>query len=832
MALCMVLRNLSFCSSSMHGIKQQQATSVSSMKAPYEGLRVLDLSDRHSGAFAARLFGDFGAEVILVESREGHSLRREPPFLDGKPGPDRSVMHAFNNWNKKSVVVDEPEEFADFVAGADVVITTSNPLRTLPSLSNDAIHICITAHGLASPLSGKPGNNLTISARTGWSFINRYRGEPPLQMPRNQTGYIGGVLGYICGAAALRRRKSGTSAEVVDVSELEAFMLTVHPWGVRSVYANAGESNGSSGIRPRGRAGPLWDAADGRMNFGIADFRNWSQAMEVLKLPEIGKISELVPDIGRHSKDLRFVTRAIAESLPSVSRWPTFHKLARLRCLTGVMQDIQDLVGNEQLLARDFIVETQVDGKTVRAPGAPGKLQPSPWKLHSQAPKIDEHHGQTAMKKGQVLYNKEEPSLSEKELSVGPLSGVRVLSFGQAWSGTFSTELLALLGADVVQLGSIKRPDVFRRLTGSVPDGVLDSDRLQHPLNTQGEYNSVNLNKREVTLDLGQEVGRELLWKLIPKFDILVDNFRPTVMPSWGFTMEKLQEIKSDVIWASVSGYGQSGPYWDYPANGATTEPMSGLSSLHGYEGDLGMNTAGLYPDPVSGYFLVASIMAALTHRDQTGEAQRIDLSMMEALAHVCGDAVIEFDVTGKIPRPGGNHHPRIAPHNCYDAADGQWLVIATETEAAWLSLIKHIGDSRLFADKFATMKSRKINEVSLDTILGEWCASQNADSAERELGRLGVSVARVRTLYELFEKPESNFVESGFFSFIDHPETGPTWLPGRPWRFSAAEGSPLRPSPCVGEHSKEVLMNELDLTEKDYQTLVAKGITGTVYES
>ena len=167
------------------------------MKAPYEGLRVLDLSDRHSGAFAARLFGDFGAEVILVESREGHSLRREPPFLHGKPGPDRSVMHAFNNWNKKSVVVDEPEEFADFVAGADVVITTSNPLRKLPSLSNDAIHICITAYGLASPLSGTSGNNLTISARTGWSFINRYRGEPPLQMPRNQTGYIGGVLGYL-----------------------------------------------------------------------------------------------------------------------------------------------------------------------------------------------------------------------------------------------------------------------------------------------------------------------------------------------------------------------------------------------------------------------------------------------------------------------------------------------------------------------------------------------------------------------------------------------------------------------------------------------------------
>ena len=802
------------------------------MKSPYQGLRVLDLSDRHSGAFAARLFGDFGAEVILVESCEGHPLRGEPPFLEGKPGSDRSVMHSFVNWNKKSIVVKNDHEFSMLIASADIVITTAAPTGQLSSLSGDAVHVCITAHGLESPLSEMAGNNLTISARTGWSFINRYRGEAPLQMPHNQTGYVGGILGYICGAAALIRRNADVVAECVEVSELEAFALTVHPWGVRSVYANSGESNGSSGIRPRGRAGPLWDAADGRMNFGIADFRNWTEAMDVLQLPDIGSMSELIPDIGRHSQDLRFVTRAVAESLPKIKRWPTFHQLARLRCLTGVMQDIEDLVSNEQLLARDFIIDVEIDSQSVRAPGAPAKLQPSPWQIYRPAPKIDEHYDHLIRQHPKSGESKKNVCLSPEQLAEGPLSGIRVLSFGQAWSGTFATELLALLGADVVQLGSIKRPDVFRRLTGTVPDGVLDASRLQHPLNTQGEYNSVNLNKRELTLDLNQEVGRELLWKLIPKFDILVDNFRPTVMPSWGFSIEKLQEIHPGVIWASVSGYGESGPYWDYPANGATTEPMSGLSSLHGYEGDFGMNTAGLYPDPVSGYFLVAAIMAALAHRDRTGEVQRVDLSMMEALAHICGDAFMEFDATGKVPRPRGNHHPRISPHNCYHAADGHWLAVATETEVAWNNLVQHIDDSRLSSEKFSTMELRKINEVSLDTIIGEWCISQNADLAERKLGMLGVTAARVRTLYELFDKPESDLVESGFLSLIDHPETGPTWLPGRPWRYSAAKASNIRHAPCVGEHSKEILMGELDLTESEYQSLVETGVTGTAYKS
>ena len=151
----------------------------------------------------------------------------------------------------------------------------------------------------------------------------------------------------------------------------------------------------------------------------------------------------------------------------------------------------------------------------------------------------------------------------------------------------------------MVQVGSLHRPDVFRRLSDQVPAGVVDNSRWQHPLNTQGQYNSVNLHKREVTLDLRQERGRELMWELLPRFDILVDNFRPTVMPSWGITLGKLHELRPGMIWASISGYGESGPYREYPANGATTEPMAGFSSLHGYEGDPGMNSGGLYPDPV-----------------------------------------------------------------------------------------------------------------------------------------------------------------------------------------------------------------------------------------
>ena len=126
-------------------------------------------------------------------------------------------------------------------------------------------------------------------------------------------------------------------------------------------------------------------------------------------------------------------------------------------------------------------------------------------------------------------------------------------------------------------------------------------------------------------------------------------------------------------------------------------------------------------------------------------------------------------------------------------------------------------------------MAARKANEAQLDAIIAEWCAGEDAFAAEEALGKLGVSVARVVPLYELYSRPDPNFLSSGFVTRVDHPEAGATWLPGRPWRFSAAASSPVRASPCVGQHSREVLAEELGIGDAEYNDLVAAGITGTL---
>jgi len=802
------------------------------MSRPFEGVRVLDLSDRLSGAFAARLFGDFGADVALAEPRAGHPLRGEPPFLDDRPGVDRSVLHAYVNWNKRSVVLDDDAQLPALIAGCDVVVTTGSPLspvvtRALSALRADGVHLSVTPHGLDGPLAAVPGNNLTASARTGWAYINGYLDEPPLQMPRHQSGYIGGVAGFVGAAAALRRRGATEQYEQVDVSEVEAFALTVHPWSIAAIYEDIGWSRGPAGGKTRGEPGPLWRTRDGQINFGLGDWHNWPQAMRLLNLPELADREDLQSDVGRHSKDLSAVVAGAAREVASMERWPLFHALAGIRCQSGVVQDIEDLMHAPQLAAREFLTQTRMEGRAIRVAGAPAKMAPPTWQLHRPAPTLgdggDDAAGWTP--RTSLAQRAVEPPSGE-----GPLAGIRVLSFGQAWSGTFGTELLALLGADVVQIETLTRHDVWRRVRGQVPAGIVDPARTQHPQNTQGLYNSVNLNKRAITLDLSQPRGRELFWQLLPNFDVLADNFRPTVLPGWGMTLETLHAVRPGIVYASISAYGADGPLREYPGNGASTEPMSGLSSLHGYEGDPGMNTGGLYPDPVAAYFFAASVVAALHQRDRTGEPQRIDLAMTEAVAVACGDAIAEYDATGRVPRPMGNRHARIAPHNMYEARDGEWLALAAESEEAWRALAQHLGRPALTSEpRFATMAARKANEAAVDELLGAWVATQEAGAAEQALGAIGVTAARVVPFYDLYSRPDPNLAARGFIAPVDHPEAGTTLLPGRPWRFSSVAAAPLRPSPCVGQHSREVLREELGIGDEEYEALVAAGITGTL---
>lgn len=811
------------------------------MAVAFEGVRVVDLSDRLSGAYAARMFGDFGAEVILAEPSRGHGLRHEAPFLDDEPGIERGLLHAYANWNKRSIVPQSHDELMQIVASADVIVTSAQPpwtgelAETISAIDGRAIHLSITPHGLQGPLASVAGNNLTACARTGWCSINGRRDEPPLQLPNRQTGYIAGVAGFVGGAAALLRSRMCGVGERVDVSEIEALALTNAPWAILGLFLGGERLDyGPAGGRPRDVPGPLWKTADGAINFGYGDWAKWREAMMFLGLPELAEDERFEPVLGRNQQDTRPVRDGLARVVATRDSWEIFHGLANVRCIAGVVQDAQQLLRNDQLEARRFFVTTHVDGRKVRAPGAPSKLSGTPWSLQHPAPALNEHgdairatlrERSTTLPTGSRVAAREEANGERAQ----PLAGVRVLTFTQAWSGTFATELLALLGADVVQIETRRRPDVWRGAGAPVGAAVRDPSREQSPLNNNGMYNSVNLDKRAITLDMGDPRGMEIFWRMLPAFDVLADNFSPHVMSNWGITMETLGAHRPDIIFASLSGYGREGPLAEYPANGATTEPMSGLSSLHGYEGDVAMNTGGLIPDPISGYYFAGAIMAALHHRHATGQGQRIDLSMMEAVAVQVGDAVMEVEANGRVPGPLGNRHPAYAPHGIYPTRDGEWLAIAAETDAAWESFADHMGASALAVDpRFASVSARKRNESALDEIVAAWCADRDAAAEAQSLGALGLSAARVEPFKPIYEAASPQFAAREFLVAVTHPESGTHLLPLLPWTLARTPRAPVRYSPCFGEHSREVFREELGQSDAEYETLEADGVTGT----
>lgn len=812
----------------------------------YDDLVVVDLSRRLSGAFAARLFADHGAEVTMLEPPDGHPLRHEAPFLNDDAGPEGSVLHAYANWSKRSVVIADPSEAESWISVADVVITTDGPSALagwpLDKMRPDAVHLSVTPFGLDGPLADAPAGNLTLNARCGWAYINALSQEPPVTLPSRQAGYVGGFAGFVAGTAALRRRLELQSAEVVDVREFEALTHTGYPWCIDAIYQGTGWSRGAVGGRPRGEPGPLFDAADGRMNFGFGDWHNWQQAMDLLNLPDQAAREELHAHDGRYAKDLMPVRAGVARELLSIEKWPLFHKLAELRCISGVLQTIPELARNEQLLERGFIVETELGEQSVRASGDPHPMLPASWSVTSPAPKLgSDHHGPPNVPARPDPINvphkagHDSPHDGSKPATrKGPLDGVRILTFTQAWSGTFATELLAFLGADVVQIEALHRVDIWRMVRPWVPHAIKDDSRTQHVVNTQGLFNAVNLNKRGITLDLRTEEGKDLFWRMVPNFDVVAENFRPGVLAGWGITLDTLAEKRPDIVLATISGYGVTGPYWSYPANGATTEPMSGLSSIHGYDGDPGMNTGGLYPDPISGYSAAAAIIAALARRHRVGGPQSVDVSMLEAMGVVVGDAIVEYDATGRMPVPLGNRDRQRAPHNIYPCAgEDEWIAIAVESNADWQAMCLEIGEmgaADLGEDsRFANAASRKANESALDEMVTSWTSAQESSELERRLLAVGIDAARVNPMYDLFAGPDPYLKSSGFIQLVNHQEVGPSWLPGAPWRFSGPEDRTLRPSPCVGQHSFDVLAEELGMSEAEYQSLVERGITGTM---
>ncbi|HLJ08074.1 MAG TPA: CoA transferase, partial [Acidimicrobiia bacterium] len=263
------------------------------------------------------------------------------------------------------------------------------------------------------------------------------------------------------------------------------------------------------------------------------------------------------------------------------------------------------------------------------------------------------------------------------------------------------------------------------------------------------------------------------------------------------------------------------------PGIGGTIEPCSGMSSLLGYVDGPPLNSGHMYPDPVAGLYGFGAVITALAHRRRTGEGQHVDLSMQEACVTFLGDEWMRYQETGLSPARRGNRHPAYAPHGIFPCrGDDQWVALAAPDDAAWRSVVWVLGGDELGDERFATAQGRQANEMDLEAAIGRRTATHDKRELSDALVSEGVIAAPVLDVGEVLADPDLR--DRGAVRHVAHSLAGDALQAGLPLRMAKTQLPPWGSSPLHGEHSLEVLQQELGLDEGTYATLVAAGVTGS----
>jgi benzylsuccinate CoA-transferase BbsF subunit len=405
------------------------------------------------------------------------------------------------------------------------------------------------------------------------------------------------------------------------------------------------------------------------------------------------------------------------------------------------------------------------------------------------------------------------------------LEGYRIIDFGTAWAGPMSTQLLADMGAEVIKVETQGRLDGLRMGRPIVGDDIAGGEEGKWP-NLQPAFHALNRNKMSITVDIKKEEGLALIRDLVKISDVVSDNFSPGVMARAGLDYDSLTTIKPDIITISLSGVGQYGPLKDATLYANTIMALSGLSSLLGYynEPPLGMSAVA-YGDANASIHAAFVILAALVHRKMTGEGQQIDLAETQMGSSLLGEALMDYQMNGRVARPQGNRHPNMSPHNNYPCAgEDHWISIAVKTNQEWRNFCGAMGDPPwCMEERFADAVSRWNNQEELDRLISEWTIQQDSKELMALLQETGVAAAAVMTTEDQYFDPHFNERQSHIE--IEHPLVGVEALYGIPWRLSETPGEIYRPAPSLGEHNDYVFGELLGKSKQEIQDLIKKKV-------
>ena len=413
------------------------------------------------------------------------------------------------------------------------------------------------------------------------------------------------------------------------------------------------------------------------------------------------------------------------------------------------------------------------------------------------------------------------------------LQGIRVVDQGHVWAGPLLGMFLADLGAEVIKVGPPHRRSGVSMGSQRTPVGNIGGDRGATPADDPRAFHGLDRGKMSVSIHLGDPRGVEVYKRLVAVSDIVLENFSPRVMPSLGLGWEALREVNPRLIMISLSATGATDAPWrDLVTYGPSLAALYGLKSLLGYAGDPQPREDTADLDPTAAGHAMVAVLAALEHRERTGEGQFIDLAQGEATLQRAAEPLMDYLMNGRAAGPQGNRERGIAPHGAYPCAgEDEWIAIAARTDAEWDALLAAAredgADAALADPRWQRGLTRLKAQDELDAAVSEWTRTQDAAELAERLQSAGVPAAR-------FCGPEQLLVEEDFTTLctaaIDlsaeaaAPIRGALYI-GAPWKFPRTPAAITAPVANRGEHDPYVFTELLQISPADLAALREAGI-------
>ncbi len=763
--------------------------------------RVLDTTTGIAGAYGALLLHQAGADVV-----------RAARAADDPQLPVGSPLYRYLRQGQGLVQLNgtSPGD-----AGADVWLATPAPderdaLNEIAAAQPGLVIVAITPYGLEGPYRDRPASDLTLQADSGALAVRGKAGEEPIQMGGRTVEWLAGAFAAATALAQWRGRRAGGPGAFVDISLAE--VANVGAANFMDVFhAIEPGVDGEPTTPPRVFETPSIERTlDGWVGFNTNAPHQIDGFLRMMGRDDLADSGEFSYSGSRMSR--------IDEWQPLVTAWTS-------------VRTSDEII--EAALAHNVPVAPVCDGRAVvqldhvvarkslaNDPRGQFQMPRRPWRINDDRgpapePAVDLTDAPHA------LPHWAEPRA--KVLAPGaatpvgkPLTGLRVLDLTAWWAGPSATALLAAFGADVIHVEGPARMDGMRMVGMSFAGHDKWWERSPFFL-------TINVNKRDLVLDITSPRGREVALELIKQVDIVVENFTPRVLDKLDLGWDAVHAANPQVIQVRMPAFGLDGPWRERPGFAQNIEQATSLAWVTGRADDQPRIQRGPC-DPNGGLHAVIGLLQTLDIRDRTGEGSLVEASLFDAALPLASEAIIEWTANQRLLERDGNRSALAAPQGVYrcDGFDA-WLAVSATTDEEWRSLATVIRRPDLAEDSdFATLAGRRLQHDRLDDALNAWASVHELTDAVEQLIAAGIPAAPARDPRLTVRHPQ--FAARGFHQIVDNPVDGPLPIPTQPFRVRGVDRWIESPAPQFSQHTDEVLNELLGLTDAELAHLRADG--------